>query len=168
MTPTVKHTRVRPATCNRCGAVVLAGHAYGGHVAVDPRELHESEVVDTILAGGALWSLRSRKLFKPDVEPNGVLVGAHGCGCSPRDVTWLEAAPEDPRQAPATRGTPSGGRMRDVHALRGLKSSVAENASHHRSDPECDFCGKPCEPGLYVSAELGQSIMFAHHIGECP
>jgi hypothetical protein len=99
-----------PATCNRCGAFVLAALSGGRDVAVDPVVANFSTMVVLVRLGRQVFKLRTYTDGRPAgldrVTPTMVeydkarawsYVVAHGCGCHPQDVTPIAVEQADPQ-----------------------------------------------------------------------
>lgn len=169
-------TTIKLATCNRCKAYVFACTVGGMKTTADPAPLSTIEDVRTALLGG----LSIHRVLRVGEKPNklqtvsrgfdrhlGNLVADHDCGCGAQNVRIVEDAPQDPPQAPVTRGEVQGGRRPQpvpgsgsqghtaprrispfptakINPSLSVPRSRALHANRRRSDGYCNLMCKRC------------------------
>lgn len=126
-------TKIKLATCNRCGAYVLAAMVGGVRCAADPTPLDVQDRVRALVGGVKLYKLvvQAGRPWRLDFATVDTLRGsaghlrAHGCGCAAMDATAFDGDPVDPPQAPARHGrTADGFRLPLAHV--GASQKVLE------------------------------------------
>lgn len=144
-------TKIKLATCNRCGAYVLAAMVGGVRCAADPQPLSVPECTTALIGGVRLYKLveQAGRPWRLDYASVDTLRGpathlrAHGCGCAAMDATAFDGGPVDPPQAPARHGRPADGfRLPLVHVGAEEHSDHANTASHHRSELRAIRCAE--------------------------
>lgn len=156
---------VRP--CLGCGRPLIHHSVANLAVRLEPTPLDGSEAVAEIIAGRSLWMVDAQRVRPARPGEPGPL-REHRC------TETAQAAlsrPFVPTPGPSVQPTPqrlSAGRTAPSSGPSGGNSSVrsAERAhTDHRSHP-CDACREPVVldgPELYVSVELGATVMWAVH-----
>lgn len=179
------------AQCPRDQTIVLVAEIAGLHVAVDSTPLSLQGFADAFVVGVGLWRLtvgsggasgrldRPPAGWKPEWGVNGAQTGAqrlhaeHSCGAHAKDMRplGLKSAEKGPRRASATSGALPGGSRRSAAPAGATgalgRPSPATSATHLRSRPSCDICGRIItEPGSFSSIECGRYTWAVHE--ECP
>jgi hypothetical protein len=116
----LKDTKPKVATCNRCGQIVIACMSSGLRAAVDPTPLNFEEMREALVDGHQVYRMYmsgnrptrleyvSVAMLRLPAAPYGTYAAAHGCGCHAMDSTAFED-PVDPSRAPvAVPAAPQG------------------------------------------------------------
>ena len=120
-------------------------------------------------AGGAPLTMRPAdnlvlaKLATAEPGERPYVVAEHPCAAvsRPLGVPAGGTPAENPPVPPAGRTAPYSG-------PQGV-DGAASGAGTRRSDgPRCSGCGQPCADGTYASVTLGDVVMWAQHVAECP
>ncbi|SRR6266550_2666042 len=163
---------IKVEPCRGCGRTLFTVKVANLDVRCDPEKLDAQEAVAALLAGRELWSVDGMNLSGARHEILGGLngptpphvVGTHRCEA----VGARLAAPQKGGEAGPPKG-PSSPPVAPSVAFLGHSTgpSGVPSAVKRRSDPPCDRCGRPCEPGTYASVEYGDLVIWAEH-GACP
>lgn len=167
------------AQCLRCKGVIYRADEVGLVWTADLNTLDAQTALHALLdgrqvyvvlqPGNILTTARPEDLSRLREANPPMVVASHPCPAGASKV--LEArlpapegegeggAPKEPARPSAVPSRPSSGPS--------TEPSGAQTAVKHRSDPVCDGCGKPCADGTYASIELGDLLVWAHHVENC-
>lgn len=165
------------AQCLRCKGVIYRADEVGLVWTADLNTLDAQTALQALMGGRQVYVVDAQKLrtARPaDLsrlrEPNPpMVVASHPCPAGASKV--LEAAVTPPEGVGEGRGPKEPARPSAVPSRRPLGPSTepsgARTAVKPRSEPTCDGCGKPCADGTYASVELGDLLVWAHHVEDC-
>jgi len=161
--------------CKGCGSLILLHRIANLVVKADPAPLTDVGDILKLIAGPnppSLWAVETNQAGQPNrlrgARPGETgVVPEHRCTrvggqASPpvapsRPAAQAQTAPEL-SEAESVVGGPA----------RPGDASTPPFSATRRTNPVCDGCFRPCEPGTYASVELGDILQWAHHVTECP
>lgn len=172
--------------CRDCGQPTYTMDVTNLTVRCETAAVDAQEAVRATLAGQQLWAVHDRglpharlspartevlKLLSGPTPPT--VVREHEC---PRSVkgSWSASQPAvgtggsttypKARVAPLTASSgPT-----SSSSTPGSAQSAAIQASERLDGPTCDGCSKPMADGTYAAIELGELLVWAHHVDTCP
>lgn len=168
------------AQCLRCKGVIYRADEVGLVWTADLNTLDAQTALQALMGGKQVYVVDAQTLrtARPEDlsrlrEANPpMVVASHPCPAGASKV--LEAAPEGqgegqgPKEPARLPSHPSSGPSTEPPGARTAVKPRSERAgSRLRAHPTCDGCGKPCADGTYASIELGDLLVWAHHVENC-
>lgn len=172
--------------CRGCGRNLFTASVANLDVRVETDPLDGDQAVQALIAGRGLWRVtypgglspaNAATLAALRTEPGERPYVVQEHVCTP--VSW----PYSPPPVPEANQAPKG-RQRPLVAVSTLSSvpraerSSANGAANPVSDgrtgpsrhsgPRCSGCGNPCADGTYASVALGDIVLWAQHVTDCP
>lgn len=179
---------IKVEPCKGCGGVLLVDRFMGVTVRCDPTPLDAQAAGRTLLAGQTLYRVtylggRPSSFGSATPAVLGALRGEPGerpmvveeHRCTKAGTTNALSSPVTAVQGGGGTQTPKAPQSppADRTALLSGPSTVpsgAPTAVKPRSNPpgpRCSGCGQPCKDGTYASIELGEILVWAHHVDRC-
>lgn len=183
---------IKVEPCKGCGGVLLVDRFMGLTVRCEATPLDAQAAGAALLAGRELhrvmylggrpssFSSASPAVLaalrtEPSERP--MVVVTHRCppgAVRPSESLSTPSAASTPKAAPvgppAAPGTPSWGPSTEASSAPSAESRPSERLAPSVADPSgprCSGCGHPCADGTYASIELGDILVWAHHVEEC-
>lgn len=181
---------IKMEPCKGCGALVLMGELHPGvTLKVEPARINAQTLGATLLGGQTdeCWTIRHDPAgrmvgFTPaDFATVGALNGPtpphavrrHSCPKALSGDLTASQRSEAPRvlptapEPPAARTIPSVGPSTDSGSARRAETPASDPYAQG-GGPRCAECSKPCADGTYAAIELGELLVYAAHVDQCP
>lgn len=168
---------IKVEPCKGCGGLILMDDFMGVRIRCDLTPLDAQTAGAAVLAGLELYRLVSEggrpnqfasasmgelRALGAGRSPGLTVVAQHRC--SPKPHTAVSRPIPAPDKETLTEACP---KAQDP-AQRAARGPSAEPATPYRSsEPVCDGCGTPMADGSYVSIELGDIMIWKHHVEAC-
>lgn len=181
---------IKMEPCKGCGALVLMGELHPGvTLKVEPARINAQTLGAALLAGQTdeCWTIRldpqGRMVgFTPaDFATVGTLNGPtpphavrrHHCPKALSGDLTASQRSEAPRVPPTAPEPPAAPTIPSVGpSTNSSTPGSARPADRPRFEqgggPRCAECSKPCADGTYAAIELGELLVYAAHVDQCP